>query len=350
MRYSHVAYATGLIAAAIAMPAHAGDTILYGEEDAWVDVANLPSAAEGQGLPLRLMESQTRMEDGVVASYGDIAFALDSTEALDAMGTITLEWLPDKGDLTVHRVALVRGDEVIDVLADGARFEVLRREEGLEKRILNGALTATMSIPGAQIGDVLRYSFTTTTDEQVLDDEMEYVNVVMAKPVPLAQGRMILSWPEDEDVRWATTRVDAPIEEATRDGYDYVTIALPAAEPTEIPADAPPRFRLPPQIRATTFDSYAQISADIAPYFTTAGTIEPGGTLADKVAEIAAQTADPRERAALATQFVQDEVSYLLNGLNGGNYIPQSPAETWALRSGDCKAKSLLLLAVLAHS
>ena len=55
MRYSHVAYATGLIAAAIAMPAHAGDTILYGEEDAWVDVANLPSAAEGQGLPLRLM-------------------------------------------------------------------------------------------------------------------------------------------------------------------------------------------------------------------------------------------------------------------------------------------------------
>ena len=347
MRYSHVAYATGLIAAAIAMPAHAGDTILYGEEDAWVDVANLPSAAEGQGLPLRLMESQTRMEDGVVASYGDIAFALDSTEALDAMGTITLEWLPDKGDLTVHRVELVRGDEVIDVLADGARFEVLRREEGLEKRILNGALTATMSIPGAQIGDVLRYSFTTTTDEQVLDDEMEYVNVVMAKPVPLAQGRMILSWPEDEDVRWATTRVDAPIEEATRDGYDYVTIALPAAEPTEIPADAPPRFRLPPQIRATTFDSYAQISADIAPYFTTAGTIEPGGTLADKVAEIAAQTADPRERAALATQFVQDEVSYLLNGLNGGNYIPQSPAETWALRSGDCKAKSLLLLAML---
>ena len=58
MRYFHVAYATGLIAAAIAMPAHAGETILYDDEGAWVDVADLPSAADGQGLPLRLMESQ----------------------------------------------------------------------------------------------------------------------------------------------------------------------------------------------------------------------------------------------------------------------------------------------------
>jgi len=83
MRYFHVAYATGLIAAAIAMPAHAGETILYGDEGAWIDVADLPSAEDGRGLPLRLMESQTRMEDGVVSSSGDIAFALVSTEALD---------------------------------------------------------------------------------------------------------------------------------------------------------------------------------------------------------------------------------------------------------------------------
>ena len=52
---------------------------------------------------------------------------------------------------------------------------------------------------------------------------------------------------------------------------------------------------------------------------------------------------------ALALQLVQDEVSYLLNGLNGGNYLPQSAEETWAIRYGDCKAKSVLLLAMLRH-
>ena len=91
---------------------------------------------------------------------------------------------------------------------------------------------------------------------------------------------MVLSWPADAQVRWATTRVDAPIAQATRDGYEYVTITLPAAEVTAIPDDAPTRFRLPPAIRASTFESYAEISSVIAPFFATQGTIEPGGTLA----------------------------------------------------------------------
>jgi len=339
--------ATCLFAVALAAPAYAGDSVLYGEAESWVDIADLPPASEDQGMPLRLADTQTRMADGVVSTYVDLAFALDSSEMRDAVSTISLGWMPDKGDLTVHRVELLRDGETIDLLAGDDRFEVLRREARLEQRILDGQLTATMTVAGAKIGDVLRYSFTTTTDEQILDDDMEYLNGVIAKPAPLVKGRMIVSWPVGEDVRWATTRVDAPVEESTRDGYKYVTITLPAAEPKTVPGDAPPRFRLPSAIRATTFDSYNQISSDIAPYFSTEGTIEPGSTLASKVAEIAARTDNPLERAALATQFVQDEISYLMNGLDGGNYIPQSPAETWEVRTGDCKAKSMLLLAML---
>ena len=114
MRYIFLASAmSGLVATALATPAQAGDTVLYGAEGAWIDVASLPPATENQGSPLRLIETQTRMEDGVVTTYGDIAFALDSSEALGALNNITLDWMPDKGDLTIHRVELVRGDQVI---------------------------------------------------------------------------------------------------------------------------------------------------------------------------------------------------------------------------------------------
>ena len=44
---------------------------------------------------------------------------------------------------------------------------------------------------------------------------------------------------------------------------------------------------------------------------------------------------------------MQDEISYLYEGMNGGNYLPQTPEATWEKRSGDCKAKSLLLHAML---
>ena len=64
------------------------------------------------------------------------------------------------------------------------------------------------------------------------------------------------------------------------------------------------------------------------------------------MARIAAASDDLKTRAALATQVVQDRISYLMNGLDGGNYLLQSPAQTWKSAS-DCKAKSLLLLAML---
>ncbi|WNO54662.1 tetratricopeptide repeat protein [Stakelama saccharophila] len=79
----------------------------------------------------------------------------------------------------------------------------------------------------------------------------------------------------------------------------------------------------------------------------TDGTIADGGDLAGEVAKIEKASSDPKVRAAAALRLVQDKVRYLFKGMDGGNYTPQSPAKTWQLRYGDCKAKSLLLLAML---
>jgi len=96
-----------------------------------------------------------------------------------------------------------------------------------------------------------------------------------------------------------------------------------------------------------TFSSWEEVSRVMAPHFNTAGTLESDGGIAAEIARIKATSAIPLEQAALALQLVQDEISYLTNGMNGGNYLPQSPQETWEKRFGNCKAKSLLLLAML---
>jgi tetratricopeptide (TPR) repeat protein len=69
--------------------------------------------------------------------------------------------------------------------------------------------------------------------------------------------------------------------------------------------------------------------------------------LAKEVARIVADHADPRARAAAALRLVQDETRYLFEGMGEGNYVPQPPTKTWQVRYGDCKAKTLLLLAML---
>lgn len=326
-------------------PALAGGEPLYQAAPDWVEVSALP--ADLSGPPLLLLDNQQRIEDGRLTEYLDRAIRVDNPQMLQGAGTVQARWLPDKGDLILHRVEILRGGETIDVLAQGTRFDVLRRELDLENRMIDGSYTATLPIPGLRVGDVLRVAYTTTTSDQALKQEVQAIEMLFSEPVEAKQARIRMSWPEGSDVQWRTTQgVELP-EPEVRDGYVTVGVELPLPKRDEVPRDAPVRYRMPPLLQAGTFADWAEVSRVMAPLYRTEGTIAADGPIARQVAAIEAAHSEPLERAVAALRVVQDEVTYLLNGLQGGNYIPQSPVETWDKRYGDCKAKSLLLLAML---
>ena len=327
-------------------PALAGEEVLYGPAPDWAAPADIQAALE-TGKALVLYDKQVRLEHGNATAFSDIAFRIDSPDALTNLGTLKLGWLPDKGDLTVHRLEIIRGGETIDLLAQGARYEVLRRERDLERRSIDGALTATLAVPGLKVGDVLRYSQSTTKRDQALDDAVQSIDGLLAEPTPLGFGRMIVSWPEDEHMAWRVGPDVDPVQPEERDGFEYLTVPLPVAEREDPPEDAPARFIMAPLVQVASFDSWADVSRKMAPHFTTDNAIQPGGAIAAQVSRIEHATRDPLGRAALALQVVQDQIGYLLNGMNGGNYLPQAPEMTWERRYGDCKAKAMLLLAML---
>lgn len=340
-------WVAALLASTSGVAASAGETVRYDAVPAWVDVAKVEKPAAGSNAILVLFDQQARIEAGQLWSYVDTAMALDSPEALTRFGTLTASWMPDKGDLIVHRVELLRDGKVIDVLAGGATFEVLRRERGLENRLVDGALTATLAVPGAKLGDVLRLSASITSSDQAMGQNVQWQQALIAKPFPMQTGRVAISWPEGLPVsRKRFGKADIP-EPVLKDGYYTWTATVPVAELDEMPSDAPSRFRLGEQMQVSTYADYAAVSQNHAPHYATAGKLAQDGDLAARIAAIAAASPDPLTRAAMALQIVQDDISYLMNGMAGGNYIPQAPEETWDKRFGDCKAKTLLLLTML---
>jgi tetratricopeptide (TPR) repeat protein len=340
-------FALPLVGIAISAPAHAGEEPLYEPAPAWVDVAGVDSLISEQGPATILYDWQHRLEDGVAWAYVDWAQRIDNPQSLMQLNTQTLQWLPDKGDLTIHRLEVYRDGEVIDLLGQGVTFDVLRREQGLEDRLLDGSLTATVSVPGLREGDVLRIAHSISTDDQALGDEVQATQYLPTQPWQVQNARATLSWPADEEIFWdVEDRVDLP-EPELRDGYRYIRVDLPLAEPDPVPMDAPTRYRRPSILRAGSFADWQEVSAVMAPHFDEAASVAEGSEVAALARDIMAQSDDPLTRAALAVRLVQDEVSYLLNGLDGGNYLPQSADETWDVRYGDCKAKTVLLLALL---
>lgn len=343
----HSFSALAIVGASLAsVPAWAGDQVLYAPAPKWVVAADLASVAKGNE-ELVLIDRQRMLGDGTVTSYEDVALRLTTPDAVNKLNTMTLQWFPDKGDLTVHRLEIVRDGQTIDVLKGEAKFSVLRRETGLEQREVNGRLTAVLAVPDLRVGDILRITKSTSVRDQAFKNQVQLIDGLLADQIKIGMGREIVSWPEGSPMKWKVTGNVSLSPPTKIDGFERLTVQLPVDKPAEMPDDAPWRYRVPPMLQVTSFQSWKDVSHELAPYFDTVGTIKPGGPIAQEVARIEKQTPDPLQRAALALQTVQDEISYLANGLDGGNYIPQSPADTWSKRYGDCKAKSFLLAAML---
>ena len=179
--------------AAMAVPATAtaGDEPLYRPAPAWVLEAALP--AQTRGSPIVLADDQRPIEEGRVSTYTDRAVRIDNPQMLTAAGPLQSQWLPDKGDLIVHRVSIIRDGAEIDLLAGGARFDVLRRETQLERRVLDGSRTATMAVPGLRVGDILRITHTVTVSDQALQREVETTALIPAEPFQAGFARLRVS-------------------------------------------------------------------------------------------------------------------------------------------------------------
>ena len=338
----------GLLTCAAA-PTWASDKPLYQPAPAWVKPAPpIDGTALKPDSPVLLtLDRQPRLADGTVSSYTDVSTRLASPEVVGQAGTLRMSWQPAHGDLIVHRVEIIRGTEHIDVLAKGKRFEVIRREEQLDQRAINGELTATMPVEGLQVGDVLRLTATITSNEPALHGGMQAAGVLPVGEANAGFERVRLMWPVAAPVAWRSYADGGKPAETIEAGDHEVVLAGPLPKPADLPVDAPLRYRKLPLIEASTFKDWQTVSRVMAPLYATSGTIVPGSPLAAEVATIAATQTTPLQRTAAALQLVQEKVRYLYNGMEDGNYVPQSPSQTWMLRYGDCKAKTLLLLAVL---
>jgi tetratricopeptide (TPR) repeat protein len=242
---------------------------------------------------------------------------------------------------------IIRGTERIDVLKGKQRFTVLRREQMLERAFMSGQLSATMSVEGLRVGDVLYMSYSITQKDPVFKGGLQTVMPILPEQIRVGFGRVRLLWPSGMDLRWRAYAKDPVVQTSEANGYRELNLALPLPKQPEIPGDAPMRYQRPPILEATNFTGWGAVVANMAPLYRTEGTIKPGSPLAAEVAKIAAATTDPRLRTAMALQLVQDKVRYLFRGMDDGNYVPQTPALTWEVRYGDCKAKTLILVAML---
>ena len=257
-----------------------------------------------------------------------------------------LEWDPQTDTPIVHKLHIIRGDQVIDALAGGKTFTVLRREKNLEIAMLDGRLTATLQLEGLRVGDIVDLATTVRRHEPALQGRSENFNI-MSRPGVIGRFHVRDIWPASKPMRWrATDGIGAPTVVQSANGSELV-VDLADVEAPQPPRDAPGRFNDTGLLEASQFSSWSEVSGLMAPFYAKASTLAPDSPLRAEVAKIKAGTADPKARALAALRLVEEQVRYVFLGMNNGGFVPADADTTWTRRFGDCKGKTALLLALL---
>ena len=133
-------------------PSRHGSSLISGDR--------IPGKRPAAAVKILLSDQQLNFTAEGDDSYIESVVKIQTPQGLGAMGTLTLAWNPATDTMIVHKVHIVRGDQVINVLEGNEPFTILRRENNLEYASLDGILTAVIQPPGLQVGDIVDMAVT----------------------------------------------------------------------------------------------------------------------------------------------------------------------------------------------
>ncbi|HEY0085396.1 MAG TPA: DUF3857 domain-containing protein [Allosphingosinicella sp.] len=330
-----------VIAAVPAAPPN--DKVQRGPVPSWVvPSALLPAPQDASGMVfVRRSDTFVHLDAQGQTIYSGYHIKILHPNALQA-GNLSLAWNPSAGAPSVHAIRVHRDGQVTDILKD-ASFEILRREDQLEAASLNGILTAVLRVPDLRVGDELEVAVTIPASDPTL--RLQDSGFVMLPPVPPpGRTRFDVSW---EDGQKPHFKMTPDMAAAAKQAERRVTLDLDNPPMLNVPQDAPARYNWQRAVEFSDFNDWAEISRLFAPLYAKAATLGATSPLKAEARRIAASHAGEADRAGAALKLVQQEVRYIYVGLGAGNLTPATAEETWARRWGDCKGKTVLLLALL---
>lgn len=335
-----------------AAPAHgptlSHDKVNIGPPPAWVEVVPPGKAnADSGSIDLRLVDIQMRADAQGVHEYVRRVMAVKSPAALQALGNISVSWQPAFGSVVVHDIHIMRDGKIIDVLGDGKKFNVLRRESQLETALqFNGVLTAVLPVSDLRVGDELDFSYTINRQNPAIGKNIEGVDAI-GGPITFDRAHFLFSWPKSIPLKIRFGQGWPKPGHSGAHGIERYSIDTTNMTPPDILAGAPGRFIDRALVQYSTFANWAAVSNLLTPLFEKAMVLRADSPLKAEIAKIAAANADPMARANAALRLVQGDVRYFADVRGLAGYEPASADAVWAARNGDCKGKTVLLTALL---
>src|SRR5471032_2218030 len=311
---------------------------------AWVDqVSDLPPPIKGGAISIRLADVQFRADAEPVV-YIHRALTANEASGLAGLGQYEIEFQPEYQRVQLHSLRILRDGQAIDKLAS-ADIRFLQRETGLDQGIYSGSITAAIVSEDVRAGDTLELSYSLIGQNPVFGGKF-FEAAAWDSPSPVSLRRVTLDAPEDRpifhrligghDGELASTEQHRNGRRIVR--FETRALAALLGEPY-VPNDATP-YRW---LQFSEFNDWRDVDRWAQGLFV----LPPATPALNDALREARAAATQQQSVAKVLAFVQNEIRYLSISMGENSHRPFPPAQVLQRRYGDCKDKSLLMVAML---
>ncbi|GEA10595.1 DUF3857 domain-containing transglutaminase family protein [Alteromonas sp. KUL49] len=315
----------------------------------WVNILDVElreDIPEGQirnGVYYQLLDNQIRVEqDGTRASYTRYTETAVNKTGVETSSQINIDFDPAYQKLVLNHLAVIRQGEVINKI-DEARLSIFNREDDLDSLIYNGDLTLNVLLEDVQPGDTIDYSYTRFGANPVYKGLFSYAQGLRWN-VPLYRQNLRVLWGKPSALNIETRYTDLTYAERELNGFTEYLFSMEDEPPLVVSSETPDWYDPYDAAYFNETADWGEVIDWAYPMYQFGDTHPDIRMVAD---QITASHKTTIEQIVAALQYVQERVRYVGLEMGQNSHMPTSPHETLALKYGDCKDKTALLIALL---
>ena len=311
----------------------------------WVDPVALPPPLRGAPLHVRLADDHYLFGDTPVVFFSR-ALHVNDASALSDIGHLQIDFVPEYHRVKLHTLRVWRGGRAIDTTQSaGVRF--LQRETGLERGIYTGVASAVLVVDDLRVGDTLHFEYSIEGDNPVFGGRHSGF-ASWDHTVPVALRRITFNHPRGRPLFWKMLGEAAlappQVETSETGALHRVRLVGRDLHAVQTEPQLPEGYQALRTIQFSEYRSWNEVARWAEELFTAPHEFTPEAVaFAERLRALPSREA----RISAALRWVQSEIRYFAVSLGESSHRPHPPALVLARRYGDCKDKSLLLIALL---
>ncbi|AEL26729.1 DUF2569 family protein [Cyclobacterium marinum] len=307
-------------------------------EPSWIDPIPLSKPSIKENWPYYYLDFERQVNLSKQTVFHHYRYQVITTEGMQEMSDISIEFDPSFQKLIFHKIVIEREGISLDQL-DLNKITTANTESGKERHLYDGSMTALFHLDGVQKGDVIAVSYSIVGFNPIhLGNFSSSLYHAYTIPVNHINYRIFTEYNQDIYYKNINHEQEPTIRKNGKNKI-YSWSSHPES-PVELDNNLPSWTIDLPITSISTQQNWEDVVQWALPLFSTKN-------VSSLLPNLNKEILGEKEITLNLIRYVQDEIRYLGLESGIGAYKPHSPEKVYQQKFGDCKDKSLLLVALL---